>query len=100
MANAQSMPRDLKPMMIGIPEKTNKKKMNKLLNGSTTKNIGNSIVIIGVDKKTSEASIVKTVETQLDLNRQFLDRTKSSLKLPTGLRKQCDTISDLFPLSF
>ena len=38
-----------KPMMIGILEKTNSEKMNKLLNSSTTKKIGNSIVTLGVD---------------------------------------------------
>ena len=50
MLNCLSMPRDPKPMMIGILEKTNSEKMNKLLNSSTTKKIGKSMVILGVDK--------------------------------------------------
>ena len=93
MHNHLSMPRDLKPMMIGILEKTNSKKMSKLLNNSTTKKIGKPIVILGVDNITLEAIIAITaVETQLDLNHQTLDRTKYSLKLPTRLRRKSTTV--------
>ena len=70
--------------MIGIPEKTNSEKLNKLLNISTTKKIGNSIVTQGVDHIALEAIITITVE--------ILDRIKYSLKLPTGLRKKSITV--------
>ena len=88
MHNRLSITKDPKPMMIGIPEKTNSEKMNKLLNSSTTKKVGNSIVTLEVDHITLEAIIAITVETQRDLNHQILDRIKYSLKLPTGLRKK------------
>ena len=86
--NRQSIPKNPKPMMIGIPEKTISEKLNKLLNSSTTKKIGNSIVTLEVDHIALEAIITITVETQRDLNRQILDRIRYSLKLPTGLRKK------------
>ena len=92
MHNRLSITKDPKPMMIGIPEKTNSEKMNKLLNSSTTKKIGNSIVTLEVDHITLEAIIAITVETQRDLNHQILDRIKYSLKLPTGLRKKSITV--------
>ena len=79
-------------MMIGIPEKTNSEKMNKLLNSSTTKKVGISIVTLEVDNIALEAIITITVETQNDLNHQIVDRTKYSLKLPTGLRKKSITV--------
>ena len=88
MQNRLSMPKGPKPMMIGIPEKTKSEKMNKLLNSSTTKKIGNSIVTLGVDLIALEAIKRITVETQRDLNHQILDRIKYGLKLPTGLRKK------------
>ena len=81
-----------KPMMIGISEKTNSEKMNKLLNSSTTKKIGNSRVTLEVDHIALEAIITITVETQRDLNHQILDRIKYSLKLSTGLRKKSITV--------
>ena len=92
MHNRLSITKDPKPMMIGIPEKTNSEKMNKLLNSSTTKKIGNSIVTLEVDHITLEAIIAITVETQRDLNHQILDRIKYSQKLPTGLRKKSITV--------
>ena len=66
--------------------------MNKLLNSSTTKKIGNSIVTLEVDHIALEAIITITVETRHDLNHQILDRIKYSLKLPTGLRKKSITV--------
>ena len=63
-----SILRGLKPMMIGIQEKTNSEKKNKLLNSSTTKKNGNSIVILRVHNITLEAMITKTTETQRDLS--------------------------------
>ena len=90
--NRLSITKDPKPMMIGTPEKTNSEKMNKLLNSSTTKKIGNSTVTLEVDHITLEAIIAITVETQRDLNHQILDRIKYSLKLPTGLRKKSITV--------
>ena len=92
MHNRLSITKDPKPMMIGIPEKTNSEKINKLLNSSTTKKIGNSIVTLEVDHITLEAIIAITVETQRDLNHQILDRIKYSQKLPTGLRKKSITV--------
>ena len=92
MHNRLSIPKGPKPMMIGIPEKTNSEKMNKFLNSSTTKKIGNSIVTLEVDNITLEAIIAITVETQRDLNHQILDRIKNSPKLPTGLRKKSITV--------
>ena len=93
MHNRHSKPKVPKSMTIGIPEKTNSEKMNKLLNSSTTKKIGNSIVILGVDHITLEAIIAKTVETQRDLNYQILDRIRYSLEPPTGLRKKSITVT-------
>ena len=77
-----------KPMMIGILEKSNSEKMNKLLNSSTTKKIDYSIETLGVDHIALEPIITITVETRRVLNHQILDRIKYSLKLPTGLRKK------------
>ena len=79
-------------MMIGIPENTNSEKKIKLLNSSTTKKIGNSIVTREVDHITLEAIKPITVETQRNLNHQILDRIKYSLRLPTGLRKKSITV--------
>ena len=62
MHNRLSMPRGPKPMMIGILEKTNSLKTNKMLNSSTTMKIGNSMVIQGVDNITLEAVLTKTVD--------------------------------------
>ena len=73
MHNRLSIPKGPKPMMIGIPVKTNSEKMNKLLTSSTTKKIGNSIVTLEVDHIALEAIITITVETQRDLNHQILD---------------------------
>ena len=92
MHNRLSIPKGPKPMMIGTLEKLNSEKMNKLLNSSTTKKIGNSIVTLEVDHITLEAIIAITVESQRDLNHQILDRIKYSLKLPTGLRKKSITV--------
>ena len=87
MHNRLSITKDPKPMMIGIPEKTNSEKMNKLVNSSTTKKIGNSIVTLEVDHITLEAIIAMTVET---------DRGDFSIEnAPEYFEESCSAIQNI-----
>ena len=103
MHNRLSMPKSPKPMMMGILEKTNSEKMNKLLNSSTTKKIGNSILILGVDNITLEAIITITVKTQRNLNHQIIKYNQIQSETTHWVEEEvnyCDAISDFFPLNY
>ena len=96
-------PIDLKPMMIYILEKTNSENLNKLLDSSTTKEIGHPVVILRVDNKTPEVGYNSK-------NSRDSTRSHSPNFRANQIRSEttnwideevnyCDSITDFFPLN-
>ena len=103
MHNRLSITKDPKPMIIGIPEKTNSEKMNKLLNSSTTKKIGNSIVTLrGRPYNTGSYNSNNSRDSTRSQSPNFRSNQIQS-ETTHWVEEEanyCDAITDFFPLNY